>query len=58
MSALTVAKKNHIVDFAQLCISALVRAEDAVIHGDSDGADAERAIAAYWSGRAFGEVLS
>lgn len=58
MSKLTAQKKTRIVNFAQLCFSALVRADDAMMHGDNTAADAERALAAYWSGRAFGEVLA
>jgi len=44
--------------YADLCFRALVRADEAVMHGDSDAADMDRARAAYWSGRAFGEVLA
>ena len=58
MSKLTAQKKSRIVYFAQLCFNASVRADDAVMHGDSTAADAHRAMAAYWSGRAFGEVLA
>jgi hypothetical protein len=58
VSKLTEEQKRRIEVFADLCFRACVRVEDAVMHGDSDTADMDRARAAYWSGRAFGVVLS
>jgi len=58
MSKVTEEQKDRIANFAQRCFNAVVRADDAVMHGDSTAADAHRALAAYWSGRAFGEVLA
>jgi hypothetical protein len=58
VSKRTALQKRRIADFARLCVNSLVRADDAVMHCDSSAADAHRALAAYWSGRAFGEVLA
>lgn len=58
MKALLEEKKRRIEFYAGLCFNALVRADSWAMHGDSAAADAHRAMAAYWSGRAFGEVLA
>ena len=66
MSELTAEQKRRIANFAQLCFNALVRADGYVVCDHSTAgddahraaADAHRALAAYWSGRAFGEVLA
>lgn len=55
---LTEAHKSRIEFYADLCFKALLRADDAVMNGDSYTADMDRDRAAYWSGRAFGEVLA
>jgi len=54
---LTEAHKRRIEFYADLCFKASLRSDEAVMHGDSDTADMDRARASYWSGRAFGEVL-
>lgn len=58
MRIVTAQKKHRITSFALWCFNELVQADDAVMRGDSTAADAHRAMAGYWSGRAFGEVLA
>ena len=58
MNALTEEKRMRIIDFANYCELACLHADQDQARGWVEGAKAQRAMAAYWSGRAFGEVLA
>lgn len=57
MKTLTFLQQVQIIEFANQCEQACRYAEKAEAQGHDKAAKAWRARAAYWSGRAFGEVL-